>query len=260
MTRRSTTTPKPAKTQHGSTTKPKRNNAPMAAVGRGSSVAELLKQLDLRTRKLTETQSKLDQQSRMLSEALDQQKATSEVLRVISNSPIDLQSALGAIAESAARLLDMTDAEIMLVEGDVLRLVAKHGTSHIWPLGGVQPINRLWVTGRAVNDRTIVHVPDLQAAESDFPEGAAHAKRYGHRTTLATPLLREGNPIGAILLRRMEVRPITDKQFALLGIFADQAVIAIENVRLFEEVQARTRELARSVEELRALGEVSQAR
>ena len=259
VTRRSTTTPKPAKTQHGSTTKPKRNNAPMAAVGRGSSVAELLKQLDLRTRKLTETQSKLDQQSRMLSEALDQQKATSEVLRVISNSPIDLQSALGAIAESAARLLDMTDAEIMLVEGDVLRLVAKHGTSHIWPLGGVQPINRLWVTGRAVNDRTIVHVPDLQAAESDFPEGAAHAKRYGHRTTLATPLLREGNPIGAILLRRMEVRPITDKQFALLGIFADQAVIAIENVRLFEEVQARTRELARSVEELRALGEVSQA-
>ena len=102
MRRRRTTTPKPAKTQHGSTTKPKRDNAPTAAGGRGPSVAALVKQLDMRTRKLAEMQSKLDQQSRVLGEALDQQKATSEVLRVISNSPIDLQSALGAIAEAKA--------------------------------------------------------------------------------------------------------------------------------------------------------------
>jgi signal transduction histidine kinase/DNA-binding response OmpR family regulator len=104
-----------------------------------------------------------------------------------------------------------------------------------------------------------VHVADLQAAEQDFPQGAIFAKRYGHRTTLATPLLREGISIGVILIRRMEVRPITDKEIALLSVFADQAVIAIENVRLFDEVQARTAELAQSVEELRALGEVSQA-
>src|SRR6516164_7819251 len=156
MRRRRAMSRKPAKTQHASTMKRKRNNAPTAAGGRGSSVADLLKQLDLRTRKLAEAQSKLDQQSRVLSEALDQQKATSEVLRVISNSPIDLQSVLQAIAESAARLLDVTDAEIMRVEGDVLRLVAKHGPSHIWQVGGVQLINRYWVTGRAVNDRTIV--------------------------------------------------------------------------------------------------------
>ena len=259
MRRRRTITRKPAKTPHGSTTKPKRNNAPTAAGGRGSSAADLLKQLDLRTRKLAETQSKLDQQSRVLSEALDQQKATSEVLRVISNSPIDLQSALGAIAESAARLLDVAGAEINRLDGDGLRLIAKHGALAQRPIGSVRPITRGLVIGRAVIDRTTVHVPDLQAAESEFPEGAESAKRYGHRTTLAAPLLRQGKPVGAILIRRMEVRPFTEKQITLLKTFADQAVIAIENVRLFDEVQARTGELTQSVEELRALGEVSQA-
>src|SRR5262249_16212219 len=123
--RRRTITRKPAKTQHGSTTKPKRNNAPTPTDRPRSSVPALLKQLDLRTRKLAEAQNKLDKQSRVLSEALDQQKATSEVLRVISNSPIDLQSALEAIAESAARLLDVAGAEIDRLEGDGLRLIAK---------------------------------------------------------------------------------------------------------------------------------------
>ena len=197
--------------------------------------------------------------TRELGEALEQQTATSEVLRVISSSPTDLHSALGEIAESAARLLDVQDVAIMRVEGDVLRLVAKHGPSPIWGVGDARSINRNWVTGRAVVDRTTVHIPDLQASESDFPEGAAYAKQYGHKTTLATPLLREGNPIGAILILRMEVRPFTDKQIDLVTTFADQASIAIENARLFEQVQARSAELTRSVEELRALGEVSQA-
>jgi hypothetical protein len=105
--------------------------------------------------------------SAALSEALDQQKATFEVLRVISNSSIDLRSALEAIAESAARLLDVTDADIMRVEGDALRLIAKHGPSQQRPVGSIRPINRDWVAGRAVIDRTTVQVPDLQAAESD---------------------------------------------------------------------------------------------
>src|SRR5262245_55852112 len=149
-------------------------------------------------------------------EALERETATSEILRIISNSPIDLQSALAAIAESAARLLEVAGAEISRVEGDGLRLMAKHGPLPQRPVGSIRPINRGWVMGRAVIDRTTVHVPDLQAAASEFPQGAASARQYGHRTTLATPLLREGTAIGAILIRRMEVRPFTDRQIALL--------------------------------------------
>jgi signal transduction histidine kinase len=159
------------------------------------------------------------------------------VLRVISNSPTDAVSALGTIAESAARLLDVTDASIMRVEDEVLRCVANHGPSRQWPVGTTRPLNRDWVTGRAVIDRTAVHVADLQAAENEFPEGAAYARQFGHRTTLAAPLVSEGSVIGAILLRRMDIRPLTDKQLALLKTFAAQAVIAIENTRLLKELR-----------------------
>jgi two-component system, NtrC family, sensor kinase len=161
-----------------------------------------------------------DRLRRERDEALERETATSDILRIISNSPTDLQSALGAIAESAARLLDVAGAEISRVEGDGLRLMAKHGPLPQRPVGSMRPMNRGWVMGRAVIDRTTVQVPDLQAAASEFPEGAASARQYGHRTTLATPLLREGIAIGAILIRRMEVRPFTDKQIALLQNFA----------------------------------------
>jgi hypothetical protein len=125
--------------------------------------------------------------ARELDDARQQQAATAEVLRVISNSPTDVQSVLGAIAESAARLLDVTDAEIMRVEGDMLRLVANHGAFRQWPVGSVRPISPNWVSGRAVLDCRTIHVPDLQAAASEFPEGADSARQLGHRTTLPHP-------------------------------------------------------------------------
>ena len=200
--------------------------------------------------------TKIAELSRERDEALEQQKATAEVLRVISRSPTEIQPVLDAIATAAARLLNVADAEIMRVEGHILISVAKHGFSQQWPIGSRRAINRNWVTGRAVFDRTTVQVRDLQAAQNEFPEGAAYAKQYGHRTTLATPLLREGNPIGAILLRRKEVRPFTNKQIELVSTFADQAVIAIENARLFEAEQQRTRELTESLEQQTATAEV----
>jgi signal transduction histidine kinase len=148
------------------------------------------------------------------------------------------------------------DAMIRLLQEDVLQLVAHHGSIAQGP--AIRLVDRRTVVGRAVFDRQTIHIHDMAvAAEREFPDSTAPFS--GIRTALATPLLREGIPIGVIHIRRMEVRPFTEKQIALLKTFADQAVIAIENVRLFQELESRTRELARSVGELKALGEVGQA-
>jgi serine phosphatase RsbU (regulator of sigma subunit) len=187
---------------------------------------------------------------RQLSEALQQKTAISEILRVISSSPTNVQSVLDTVAANAARLCDTTDAGIMQVEGDELRLVAKYGPIPIWPVGSKMPLNRGLVTGRSIVDRTPVHVRDLQAAEAEFPEGWAAAKEYGHRTAFAAPLMREGSAIGSIFVRRFEVRPLTAKQIELLVTFADQAAIAIENVRLFNEIQKKSRQVEEQAKEL----------
>jgi GAF domain-containing protein len=200
----------------------------------------------------------LQVRNRDLTEALEQQTATSEILRVIASSPTDLQPVLDVVAESAARLCEANDAVILRIERDFLQTVARYGSIPI-PVAN-PPVSRGNPAGRAVIDRQTIHVQDLAAeVQNEFPESKARQQISGARTYLATPLLREGVPLGTIVIRRTEVRPFTDKQIALLKTFADQAVIAIENVRLFKELDARTQELARSVGELRALGEVGQA-
>ena len=143
------------------------------------------------------------------------------------------------------------NAEIFRLENNLLRLVASYGEIpvNIHAREGL-PANRDRVMGRATCDRRTIHVHDLAAEDSEYPVGSSDAKREGHRTTLATPLLREGAPIGVILIRRWEVRPFSDKQIALLETFADQAVIAIENVRLFEAEKQRTLALAQANRDL----------
>ena len=200
---------------------------------------------------------KVDARTRELQEALEQQTATAEILGVISGSPTDSQPVMDAVAQSAARLCDAVDAQIFRIEGDFLRSVAIHGVIPKYP---GQPITRGFVSGRAVLERRTVHVNDLaEETDREFPDARPRQQATGTRTMLATPLLREGVPIGVITIRRLEVRPFADKQIKLLETFADQAVIAIENVRLFQELQARTQDLSQSLEETGALSEVIRA-
>ncbi len=170
-------------------------------------------------------------------QALEQQTATAEILRVISESPTDVQPVLDAVAERALELCGAAQSVIALVDGSNIRFVSGYGNTAN-AVGEAVLLDRGLVIGRAIMDRTLIHVDDLAAEmETEFPVGLQMQRRIGHRTTLAVPLLREGEAIGAIALWRMEKLPFTDKQQTLVRTFADQAVIAIENVRLFNEAR-----------------------
>jgi len=207
-------------------------------------------------------EQKVEERTRELSESLEQQTATSEILRTIAASPTDVQPVLDAVAERAARLCDTYFAAVLLVEGDVVRPVASYvghpadnegrplpsefaGRTPMAGDGRGNPLQGS-VTGWAVRERRTIHVHDvLELSEAEFPftRQLQHHSAAPDRTMLAVPLVREGVAIGTILLRRMEVRPFTEQQIALLETFADQAVIAIENVRLFQELQETNRQL-----------------
>ena len=247
MKRRVTVTGKANKKRPGKTPSPKPKTVSVVARHRVASDADLKEQLDQRTCELAEAR-------RLLAEAFEQQTATSEILGVISGSPTDVQPTLDAIVKTAVSLCDSYDAVILLREGDYLRITAHHGPMAIDFKGA--PLSRDWVAGRTVIDRVPVHVADLTAETAEFPLGAKISARLKQRTVLGLPLLREEQAIGCLFLRRTDVRPFTDKQVALLQTFAAQAVIAIENTRLFGQLRRRTDDLAESLEQQTATSEV----
>ncbi|HEY5896228.1 MAG TPA: GAF domain-containing protein [Burkholderiales bacterium] len=189
-----------------------------------------------------------------LARSLEQQTAISEVLRVISDSPSDVKPVLDAVAMRAATICQASDARIWLVDGGGARHVAGFGDVPMpVDVGGVLPLDRGTATGRAIVDRAPVHVEDMAAAADEYPGARALQKRSGFRTILAVPLMREDRALGAIMLRRLEVRPFTDTQVALLRTFADQAAIAIENARLFNETKAALERQTATAEILRVI-------
>src|SRR5262249_12958292 len=201
------------------TSRPKAHNAPSAQV----ATPDLQEQLDRRTHERDE--------------ALEQLAATSEVLKVISSSPGELEPVFNAILENATRICEAQIAEIILAENNAVRVAAGYGDAQRLPPSEMVPLDRSTVMGRSICDQKPVHVADLQNAGDEFASGREFAKKFGHRTILCVPLIREGRALGTISVRRMEVRPFEQKHIALLKTFADQAAIAIENVRLFNETK-----------------------
>ena len=223
-----------------SANRPEARNAPTAQV----STADLQEELDRRTHELEE--------------ALQQQTATSEVLSIIRRSPADAQPVFDAIVQSAARLCGAIFSVVYLCDGDRLRIAATknftpEATSQLQQRQELKRPDRSHLGGRAILDRAIVHVHDV-LADPEYSRELALAG--GWRAVLAVPLLRDGKPVGALTVAKAEPIPFSDRQIQLLNTFADQALIAIDNVRLFEAEQQRTREISEALEQQTATSEV----
>jgi signal transduction histidine kinase len=214
----------------------------------GDEVEALANQFNDMAGKLQESyadlEKKVEQRTHELSESLEQQTAISGILRVISNSPDDVQPVLNSVAEHAARICEAQYTEIFIVDGDALRIVAGFGEVGR-PVDEPFPLDRSTIAGRTVVDMEPIHVPDVQHTGNEFALGRAYGQKFGHHTILGVPLIREGRALGAITIRRTEVRPFEQKHIALLSTFADQAAIAIENARLLRELNREREALAK---------------
>ena len=188
-------------------------------------------------------------------EALDQQTAISDILRAISSSPGDVKPVFKTVTQHAARICEATIVDIFIADNGVVRIGATFGEFGR-PLQEGIPINRDTVMGRCICDIAPVHVEDLLEGDHDLPAGRELARRFGHRTILAVPLVRDGKALGGILVRRTEARRFDDKHVALLTTFADQAAIAIENARLVNELRQRTDDLTEALQHQTATGEI----
>ena len=239
--------------------KPRRQRLAEVLAEREAELAEARRQ---NARLFDEVQAKTHDLEEALQEAQRQQTATSDILKVIASSPNDLQPVLDKIVDTACRLCSAYDAVVLLREGDQLRIVAHHGPIPV--TFASQQISRGWASGRAVIERRVIHIDDIAEQADEYPVAAALASRgvpagsgkMLWRANLVVPLMREGEAIGVIGLRRAEAVPFSEGQIELLKTFSDQAVIAIENARLFDEVQAKTRDLTEALEHQTATSEV----
>ena len=194
-----------------------------------------------------------------LRESLEQQTATAEILGVISQSPTAIQPVLDAIVAHAARLCETENITLSLAQGGELFRVAEHALIGVPPRSRVPIRREASVVARAFLDREVIAVDDMTALpEDEFPGTAERARQRGQRSNVWVPMVHNGTSVGVIIVGRAEVRPFTNRQIELLRMFADQAVIAIENVRLFTELQQRTTDLQEALEQQTATSEVLQ--